>query len=413
MIFPSEQYIVAQLKLARESKLLDLADTSIHFIDYATIKNRLDAVNSAFPAKSIHTVAVKTNPLSGVLKCIVNDGFSLEAASYEELMHARNCGAHIVAWDSPAKTATELSTATTFENVMINCDSLDEARQLFDFKHKCEVLLRINPQLRGSAHESMSVGNTYSKFGEAIANRDEIIDFVSKNDFITGLHVHMSSQTIDYTDLIGAVRRVIDLAIEIDTKRASPLKYVNIGGGFAVDYHGNQLLDIKDYAIALLKACPELSDGRYLPITEFGRYYHANAGFTLTQVAGVKHFDRHQVIIAHAGADMFLRECYQPGHWPHRYMLLDQNFEPKAASEITTDIAGPLCFGGDYLSKSISFPKANPLDWIVIRDTGANSVALWSKHCSRAFPKCILIHDEQQRVIRERDTLDRNLGFWS
>ncbi|MEZ4720757.1 MAG: hypothetical protein R2813_02650 [Flavobacteriales bacterium] len=389
-------------------------DTVLHFISSNVLRQKLESVKKAFPSNSIHTVAIKANPLTEVLREISLLGFGLEAASFEEVVHAKNVDCSNIGWDSPAKTKSEIDEVMSrMPEVIINCDSLNEAAYCSALNSKNKLLLRINPQMAGTAHASMSVAGHHSKFGEPISNRDKIVDELTINESVSGLHVHTSSQTENFQELSASVRAVIDLAKEINQKRTIPLSIINIGGGFPVNYKGEVELDILAYSEILRNDCPELFNGTFQVITEFGRYYHAHAGFSVTQVAQVKNFEDHQVLICHAGADMFLREAYQPGQWPHNILLLDKSGMVKESEKVATDIAGPLCFGGDYIQKSIEFKSANAEDWVAISDTGANSIALWSKHCSRAFPKCILYDDNDMRIIRERDSIDRCLAFWS
>lgn len=405
--------IASTLQEADKQDLISAEDTTLHLISKNALISRMQRVKEVFPTNAIHTVAVKSNPLTEVLKEVVRFGFGLEGASYEEVMHARHQQAEHVAWDSPVKTDREIEQFGTQRNLIISCDHIAEAQRMVDADVKGSILLRINPQLQGSAHASMTVGGVRSKFGEPIANRDAILAFLTANPKVSGLHVHSSSQTIEYTELVHAVRTIVDLANEVSASRKESIRIINIGGGFPVDYFGESNFNIADYAQKLRTACPELFDGTYQMITEFGRHYHANGGFSVTKVSHVKHFGEHQVIVAHAGADMFLRECYQLGVWPHRFLLLDQQWNERSTEATQTDIAGPLCFGGDFIQREFPFMKAESGDWLVIRDTGANSVALWSKHCSRSFPKCLMYDGAGIGVIRERDTLERNLSFWN
>ena len=51
------------------------------------------------------------------------------------------------------------------------------------------------------------------------------------------------------------------------------------------------------------------------------------------------------------------------------------------------DIAGPLCFAGDYLAHGIQLPAVlQEGQYLFIDHTGANTYALWSRHCSRTLP---------------------------
>ena len=51
------------------------------------------------------------------------------------------------------------------------------------------------------------------------------------------------------------------------------------------------------------------------------------------------------------------------------------------------DVAGPLCFAGDYLAHSTPLPhNLQEGQFLFIDHTGANTYGLWSRHCSRTLP---------------------------
>ena len=47
------------------------------------------------------------------------------------------------------------------------------------------------------------------------------------------------------------------------------------------------------------------------------------------------------------------------------------------------DLAGPMCFQGDYLAKEVDLPKAAAGDILAIHDTGAYTVAMYSKYVNQ------------------------------
>ena len=55
----------------------------------------------------------------------------------------------------------------------------------------------------------------------------------------------------------------------------------------------------------------------------------------------------------------------------------------KEGSQQIYRIVGPLCFAGDVLYESVNLPILNEGDEIIINNTGANTLSMWSKHCSR------------------------------
>ena len=83
-------------------------------------------------------------------------------------------------------------------------------------------------------------------------------------------------------------------------------------------------------------------------------------------------------------------------------------------------IAGPLCFAGDFLAKDLPLPPLEPGDYVVVHDAGANSLSLWSRHCSRLVPPVYTFERVADagggvRVARQKaaEPLERLLEFWS
>jgi diaminopimelate decarboxylase len=406
---------------ARDRGLIDADDTVVIGYDRATLRDRLERVRRAFPSHFRHALAIKANPLPSLLAPALAKGFGLEAASYGELALAASLpDTPFIAWDSPAKTEAEAQTCPRKPPVLVNFDSLAELSLLPALPPGIRAGLRINPQTGPNAIAAMSVATPHSKFGEPIAHAEAIVRAFGIHPHLEALHVHGSSQSLDDTLPIRGLRAVLDLLPVINRCRAGagvpPVRTVDIGGGCPVDYTGRSPHLIEDYAAKLLHACPELADPALDVITEFGRYYHAHAGFTFSRIAQVKtHADR-QVIVHHCGANLFVRESYQPGVWPHRVALLDEAGAWVKGPPKQSDLGGPLCFGGDSIGCGVALPAAKPGQWLVVRDTGANSFSLWSHHCSRPFPKVIAcdstIGPDSLCIAKPRQTIADVVAFW-
>ena len=55
-------------------------------------------------------------------------------------------------------------------------------------------------------------------------------------------------------------------------------------------------------------------------------------------------------------------------------------------------------------------------DWLVIDATGANTLSLWSRHCSRVAPKVLTYGgdhlEDGLRLGKDRESIDDVLAFW-
>ena len=61
---------------------------------------------------------------------------------------------------------------------------------------------------------------------------------------------------------------------------------------------------------------------------------------------------------------------------------LTSHDDPTADRSGLLDIAGPLCFGGDYIKKNLPvIRQPNEGDVVVVGDAGANTLSMYSRHC--------------------------------
>ena len=400
----------------REAGVLTAEDTSLIAYDLGQQRRRRAAVRAAFPTHWSHHVAIKTNPLAAVLGPAVEDGFGLEAASWPEVLHARRLGAASVVWNSPVKTATEVAALGPVPATTVVLDSLGELPLLTRLSPATPVGLRINPQIGQTGPADMSCATDDSKFGERISQRAAILDAFAQEPRLRLLHVHSGSLPDQLGSLVDGIRAVLDLADEVDEVRRRlgmhPVDAIDIGGGLPPDADGSLAVQ---YAVLLERRCPELFTGARSVLTEFGRYYHAGAGSTLSRIAQVKRHPQGQTILHHLGADLFVRESYQAAA-PPALEVLDAEGEPRTAQMVSTNVGGPLCFAGDHLAVGVPLPSAEIGDWLHIADTGANTIALWSHHCSRARPAVVTwdSHDPAvaPRVAIPRQEPDDAITLW-
>ena len=126
--------------------------------------------------------------------------------------------------------------------------------------------------------------------------------------------------------------------------------------------------------------------GRLRLLTELGRSLHAGCGVAISRVEAVKRIGDAPLITVHLGADLLLRRVYAGEDWDHEFILLDPQGKPKAGAPVPTTIGGPLCFSGDLIARGRPLPPAEPGDLLLIRDVGAYTLSMWSRHCSRGLP---------------------------
>lgn len=354
--------------------------------------DRLDAqvalLKAAFPPTALHCVAVKANPVVPLLAHFVGADLGLEAASREEchLALAAGCAPERVIYNSPAKTEDDLRFALD-AGLYLNTDNPEELARIEALRPSgstAPIGLRVNPQVGAGTIAATSVAGRHSKFGMPIEARGEILEAYARHPWLTGLHLHVGSQGTSLEQLVEACAVGWSLIQSIEQTTGRALRDYDIGGGLPWRYRDeDRVPTVGTYAEALFERVPGLRDGPRL-VTELGRSLLAGTGWSISRIEYVK--DDGQTLVTHLGADAFLRPAYMPEDWHHDMLVLGPDGALKEADIAPRDVAGPLCFGGDFLCRARPLARAEPGDHIVVRDAGAYTLSMWSRHCSRALP---------------------------
>ncbi|EFL50492.1 Orn/DAP/Arg decarboxylase 2 [Solidesulfovibrio fructosivorans JJ]] len=395
------------------------ADTAVVFHDLDMLERRLGEVTTAFGPAALAAAAIKANPLPPVLAFLAGLGAGAEAASLPEVRLALDAGftAGRIVFDSPAKTFEELRLAVSL-GLNVNADNLDEVERLgtvgASLGRAPRAGLRVNPQVGLGRIKATSVAGVYSKFGVPLADREAILAAFARCPWLEGLHVHIGSQGCSLDMLVAGVGAIYDLALEINARLgARRVRRFDLGGGLPVAYR-----DTDDpptpgvYAAALAERCPGLFSGQFDLVTEFGRFLHAPCGLAVSRVEYVKRQPGHNTAVLHLGADMFVRECYNPELWTHGVTLLSPDGREKGGERGTWHLAGPLCFSGDFPIRQARLPDVAPGDLVAIHDVGAYTLAMWSRYNSRQMPRILGYRQGRFNVLREREEPEDLVRFW-
>lgn len=451
-------------------------DYSAMVFDVDALRNTFAAVREAFPPHWKHCLAIKSCPLAFVVEEALDAGLGIEAASFVELYMALalGCPADLIAFDSPAKTYEELEMALA-RGTLVNANSLHELdridailqRQVGAEGEACRkaarVGIRMNPLIGAGTIAEMSVSVPTSKFAvpATASNIRAVVEAFRRWPWLVALHSHVGSQGLSLGQLTSGIAILCDMADLIDEELGKGrVALLDIGGGLPANYDSDEVLpSFSEYATALRSAAPTLFENTERRVlTEFGRAIVAKTAFTVSTVEyvrnnghpataagecptddavpdGVETHDEgaadatesklqtsstpccHQTLVTHVGADIFLRASYCPGKYCHRLFLHRREGAPLGGASITTDVAGPLCFQGDYVVRGSKLPRASPGDLVVAHDTGANTVSLFSRHCSRRFPSIYgYVRDGEGqilvRLIKEKESVQDVARFW-
>lgn len=421
----SLQTISKVVKKSFDNSLLTIDNSSAIYYDLDFIEGNIHTLKQIFPSSTIHTIAVKANPLIKILGMLNKFGVGVETASISELDIGHKLGfpSYKIVFDSPTKTWSELQYALKL-GVHINADSLNELTRISELYSNIEsqsnIGIRINPQVGSGTIKSTSVADKVSKFGVPIKKRGEIIEAYMKYKWLNSIHFHIGSQGISVTQLLEGWDEVYDLTKEINKgleNLGRQVKYFDIGGGFPVSYTTNDRPPtMKLYIKKASSLYPELFSDKYTLITEFGRYVSANTAFAISRVEYVKDEKSYKILSTHLGADFLLRKAYNPDDWHHDISVLDKYGNIKKGTDnVKYTIAGPLCFSNDIIGENLDLPPVNEGDFIVIHDVGAYTLSMWSRYNSRQVPKVVGYSgtDIDFIVLKEKESIDDLYNFWT
>jgi diaminopimelate decarboxylase len=412
------------------------------YFDLDAFEATLRDVKQSFPPDTMHAIAMKANPLAACLLIAKELGFGCEVASPAELEHAMRLGftPDRIVMDSPAKTRRDLRAALA-AGVLLNADNLDELVRIDEILAseyggggtlglgtcRSRIGIRVNPQLGEGSIAATGTIAPMSKFGVPLTEaKAELLQSFGMFRWLTGVHCHVGSQGCGLELLVSGARAALALADEINAAAGRPqVTLVDVGGGLPADYASDEPDELMPtrltpgrYAAALRAQLPGLlGGGRYTVVTEFGRYASAKCALTISKVEYVKRAGGRRIATVHCGADLFLRTAYQPANWPHRVSAWDAdgNFLEPAADGDVWDVVGPLCFRGDIVAQGVRLTsRLQSGHFVCVHDTGAYTLAMFSKYNSRQAPPAYGVRNGGRTVyqIASGETVDDALRLW-
>jgi len=397
----------------------------IDLFDIDALQARLCNVRDNLP-DWLHAVAIKACPISGVLLEAQKLGFGAECASMGEVKHALALGfpAPKIVYDSPVKTRTNLEIALKM-GIYLNLDNVDEIVKVDELlKSSCKdvdiagrIGLRVNPVVGECNVKILSTAGKTSKFGLLMTDEfeDRILELYKKYTFIHGLHMHVGSLGMSLDQITQGARQLVALAEKINSiAGVKQVKVLDIGGGVPNNYHGeNDSVDFAKYQTDVLGVVKELKE--YKIITEFGRSIFTKRGISVSKIETVKDWGEKRVAMAHFGSNQFIREVYTDIMF-HNMTILQSDGSENKNEWLEQDVAGPLCFQGDYVTKDRLLPKINSGDLIVLHDTGGYTHGLYSRYNSIQSPAVYGYYKVNGvfkfKVFKERESYEQVSDFW-
>jgi diaminopimelate decarboxylase len=348
--------------------------------DRRLLTERIELLRATLPPTLHLSYAVKANPMPAVVQHLAGLVDGLDVASTLEMQTALDTPmpADRISFAGPGKTAAEIVQAVA-AGVTIEMESVTEARRVIDAGEmlgvRPRVAVRVNPDfvVKGSG---MRMGGGPQQFGVDAEQVPGFLAGLAAADLeLVGFHVFAGSQNLNAEILCEAQLKTAELIVTLAREAPTPVRYVNLGGGFGIPYFDKDVpLDLAAIGANLA----EVIDSRITPnlpqaevVIELGRYIVGECGVYVTRVVDRKVSRGRTYLVVDGGMHHQLAASGNFGQVIRRnYPIAVGNRLIEPAESVAT-VVGCLCTPLDLLGDDVRIPDARIGDSIVVFQAGA------------------------------------------
>jgi diaminopimelate decarboxylase len=270
---------------------------------------------------------------------------------------------------------------------------------------KARVSIRVNPAIIADTFAHVATGHDEAKFGVAVDDLDAAyaaIDAAPQDITLVGLGCHVGSQLTKTDDYVASAEVVLRLVVE--RQKVQPLEFVDLGGGFGIDYGTGCQAKPADFARALTQLVAQSGLGSKHIVVEPGRslvgaFGVLCASVVMTKASRSKGITRRWMMI-----DTGMNDLVRPAMYgaKHRIEAIDA-LPPTNGAEVLMRVVGPVCESSDDFGIH-AFSEPLP-QTVVIRDAGAYGFVMASEYNGRGLPveiflsggKIVSVHESRSR----------------
>ncbi|MFK8015833.1 MAG: pyridoxal-dependent decarboxylase, exosortase A system-associated [Gammaproteobacteria bacterium] len=391
-------------------KITDLYERAggvpLYIYDSALFARRAAELRTLFDGHIDLHYAMKANPMPELVRFAADHVDGLDVASGLELDVAltSKCPVDEISFAGPGKTPDELAKAID-AGITLNVESKVELARIASIasekQRTANVALRVNPdfQLKTSG---MKMGGGAQQFGIDAEQIPDILDgwrngtspFNTEYLQFVGFHIYSGSQNLQASALQESQEKTVELAARLAQHAPSPVRALNIGGGFGIPYFpGEKPLDtapLKTHIVELAATAREKMPDAKL-IIELGRYLVGECGIYVCEVTDKKISRDQTFLIANGGLHHHLAASGNFGQ------IIRKNYPVLVGNRVTSDdnerasVVGPLCTPLDLLADKMTMSRAEIGDLIVVFQSGAYGYT--------ASPRDFLSHPAPKQLL--------------
>jgi diaminopimelate decarboxylase len=375
-----------------------VGQTPFYAYDRNLIMQRIKTLRSYFPEEVMIHYAMKANPMPALMSCMVGWVDGIDVASGCELRVALDAGADpaSISFAGPGKRDAELSQAVA-SRVLINVESFREVIQLANISRNlgwaARVAVRVNPdfELKGAG---MKMGGGPKQFGVDVEQMPSLLAAIGDAglDF-QGFHLYAGSQNLRADAICEAQNKSFELALKLARYAPSPIRFLNLGGGFGIPYFpGETALDLEpigeNLSVLAKRASDEMPGAKL--VIELGRYLVGEAGIYVARILDRKLSRDSVYLVVDGGMHHHLGASGNLGQ------VIRKNFPVAIGNKMdafdfeTASVVGPLCTPLDLLADRMTLPVAQEGDLVVVFQSGAYGLSA-SPNRFLSHPACLEI----------------------
>jgi len=442
--------------------------TPFYVYSKAAILEKVEAFKQAFAEiKPMMAFSMKALDTKLVLNILQERSCSVEVSSLTEMERAMAIGFEptSIIFNAYGLPEQDLDEILKHKPLLINVGNIFELELLNSHAIKLDtgvrIGLRVNPGIDTGGFFGTNSGKSESHIGIPKSEIPLALAMIEKLKQLNliGLAAGIGSQVVQLAPWIRLSEEMAALYKEVREKGFN-LEYLDLGGGFPVDYMNQDYLEIKKIARNII---PHVKDLDCRIVLEPGRYFTAEAGVLVTSVLGVKETGSKFFVICDAGFSEFPRAAMyrishevahvkepetcetkpggafavegegdepaevatgmpDPGELqlgfeiPQEFMAAYETAKQFGTSrplgeKLKADVMGPGDEGLDYLARDVEICIPKRGDLLALLNVGAYGRTMASNYASRLRPPEILIERDKFEIIRERENVDDLLAL--
>ncbi|NNM85754.1 MAG: diaminopimelate decarboxylase [Phycisphaerales bacterium] len=393
--------------------------TPTYIYSKATLLTHYERIAQAFsPLNPIICYSIKSCGNLEILRSLRQQGSGFDVVSGGELFRALRAGADAgkIVFAGVGKSDQEINEALEAGIGLFNIESEEEFWNLDRLAAAKRVharcALRVNPDVASAGtHAKTLTGKKETKFGVDIDRAGEFYRQARRanNARLCGLHLHIGSPIKTVDPYVSAITKALALIDQLGAE-GIVIDTLDIGGGFAAFYEGNEAPPAATYAQAIV---PLLAGRGLNIILEPGRSIACNAGILVTRVQYTKAGGSKRFIIVDAAMNDLIRPTlYESYHfiWPTNPgahgVPANRLSTLRTPEDVKVDVVGPVCESGDYLAKERHLPVLKRGDLLAVFSAGAYGFAMSSQYNARPRAAEVLVDGSGWHIIRRRETYE-------